>query len=87
MPFDVKNGPPTFQKTITKAFREYLNQFMKIFLDNFTVYSDMKSYLMEFKFCFQKCKKYRISHNPEKCAFMLFSRLILGSWFPRKEKY
>jgi hypothetical protein len=25
MPFGVKNGPPTFQTTIRKAFREYLN--------------------------------------------------------------
>jgi hypothetical protein len=28
MPFGVKNGPPTFQRAINKAFREYLNQFM-----------------------------------------------------------
>jgi hypothetical protein len=71
--------PPTFQKTVSKAFKEYLDQFMKIFLDNFTVYSDMKSYLMKLRFCFQKCKKYKINHNTKKCAFMLFSRLILGS--------
>jgi hypothetical protein len=35
--FGVKNGPPTYQKAITKTFREYLNNFMKIFLDDFIV--------------------------------------------------
>ncbi len=38
MLFGVKNGPPTYQKIITKALREYLDNFMKIFLDDFTVY-------------------------------------------------
>jgi hypothetical protein len=51
---------------------------MKIFLDHFTVYSDMESHLMKLRLCFQKCKEYKISFNLDKCAFMVFSRLILG---------
>ncbi len=78
MPFGVKNGPPTFQRVINRAFKKYLDEFMKIFLDDFTVYSDMGSHLMKFKLWFQKCKEYRISFNPEKCAFMVFLGLILG---------
>jgi hypothetical protein len=27
---------------------------------------------------FQKCKEYGIILNPNKCAFMVFSRMILG---------
>jgi hypothetical protein len=50
---------------------------MKIFLDDFTIYSDMESHLMKLRLCFQKCKEYRINLNLEKCAFMVFSRLIL----------
>jgi hypothetical protein len=77
MPFGVKNEPPTYQKAMTKTFKEYLDNFMKIFLDDFTMYSDMESHLQKFKLCFQKCKEYGISLNPEKCAFMVFSRMIL----------
>ncbi len=77
MPFDVKNGPPTFQRTINRVFGEYLNQFMKIFFDDFIVYNDMEGHLMKFKLCFQKFREYRTSLNPQKCAFMVFSRLIL----------
>ncbi len=42
MLFGVKNGPPTFQRVINKVVREYLDQFMKIVLDDFTIYSDIK---------------------------------------------
>jgi hypothetical protein len=45
MLFGVKNGPPTYQKAMTKAFKEYLDSFMKIYLDDFMVYSDMESHL------------------------------------------
>jgi hypothetical protein len=34
MPFGIKNGPPTYQRAITKAFCEYIDVFMKIFLDD-----------------------------------------------------
>jgi hypothetical protein len=35
MPFGVKNGPPTYQKVVTKAFHEYIEVFMKIFFNDF----------------------------------------------------
>jgi hypothetical protein len=44
MLFGVKNGPPTYQRAMTKAFREYLDNFMKIFLDDFMVYNDIESF-------------------------------------------
>jgi len=51
---------------------------MKIFLDDFTMYSDMESHLQKLKLCFQKCRKYGISLNPNKCAFTVFLGMILG---------
>jgi len=33
---------------------------------------------MKLKLCVQKCKKYIIKFNLEKCAFMIFLELILG---------
>jgi hypothetical protein len=77
MPFGVKNGPSTYQRAITKAFREYIDVFMKIFLDDFTIFSDMSTHLKKFKKCFLKCKEYEINLNLEKCAFMVCSGIIL----------
>ncbi len=48
------------------------------------MYSDMESHLKKLKLCFQKCKKYGINLNLDKCAFMIFSRMILGLLFPKK---
>ncbi len=45
MSFGIKNGPPTYKRVVTKAFRKCLDNFMKIFLDDFTMYSDMDNHL------------------------------------------
>jgi hypothetical protein len=56
MPFGVKNGPPTFHRAVRRAFREYLDQFMKIFLNDFIIYSDMESHLMKLTLYFRNAK-------------------------------
>jgi hypothetical protein len=73
-----ENGLLTYQRFITKAFKEYLDSLMKIFLDDFTMYNDMESHLHKLILCFEKCRKYGISLNLYKCAFMVFLRMILG---------
>ncbi len=39
--FGLKNGPPTYQCAINKALHEYIDLFMKLFLDDFIVFSTM----------------------------------------------
>jgi hypothetical protein len=41
----MKNGPPTFHRVFSKTFREYMDNFMKIFLDNFIIYNDTNTHL------------------------------------------
>jgi hypothetical protein len=41
---------------------------------------------MKLKLCFQKCKEYDINLNPKKCAFMVFSKMILGFIFSKEGK-
>ncbi len=72
MPFVVKSALPTYQRPIIKAFHEYIDVFMKIFLDDFTVFSDLSTHLEKLKKCFLKCKEFNISLNPDKCTFMVF---------------
>ncbi len=59
---------------------------MKIFLDDFIVYNDMESHLQKLKLCFQKCREYGISLNLDKCAFMVFSGMILGFTISEERK-
>jgi hypothetical protein len=44
MPFSVKNELPIYQKTVTKTFCEYINVFMKIFLDDFIVFGYLSTH-------------------------------------------
>jgi hypothetical protein len=78
MLFGAKNEPPKYEKVVTKTFKKYLESFMKIFLDDFIIYSNMESHLQKLKLCFQKCKEYGISLNLDKCAFMIFLGMIVG---------
>ncbi len=86
MPFGVKNGLPTYQKAITKAFREQIDVFMKVFLDDFIVFSDLSTHLEKLKKCFLKCGEFDINLNLDKCAFMVFSRTILGFILSKESK-
>jgi hypothetical protein len=52
MPFNVKNGPPTYYKAIIKAFHEYIDVFMKIFLHDFIVFNDLSIHLEKLRKCF-----------------------------------
>jgi hypothetical protein len=63
---------------VTKTFREYLNTFMKILLDDFTIYNDMGTHLQKLILCFQKCREYNINVNSNKCDFMVFSKVNIG---------
>jgi hypothetical protein len=51
---------------------------MKFFLDDFIVYNDMDTHLQKLKLCFQKCKEFGISLNPDKCTFMVFLGMMRG---------
>jgi hypothetical protein len=86
MSFGVKNGPPNYQREISRAFKDYLNKFMKLFLDDFIVYSDMYIHLQKFGLCFHKCKEFGINLNPNKCTFRVFSGMILGFIISKKGK-
>jgi hypothetical protein len=61
----------------SKAFEDYLDDFMKLFLDDFVFFSDLDTHLSKLQKCFDKCWEYGISLNSKKCAFMVFLGMIL----------
>jgi hypothetical protein len=73
-------------KELLPKHSKIFDSFMKVFLDDFTMYNDMDNHLYKFKFCFQKCIKYGISLNPNKYAFMVFLGMILGFTISKKGK-
>jgi hypothetical protein len=51
---------------------------MKIFLNDLTIYNDMDMHMDKLRLCSKKCKEFGVSMNLDKCAFMVFSKMILG---------
>jgi len=50
-----------YRKLLPKLSKKYLDNFIKIILDDFIVYNDMDNHLQKLRLCFQKCKIYGIS--------------------------
>jgi len=48
---------------VTKDFNEYIDVFVKIFLNDFINFNDMSTHI---KICFMKCRKFDISFNLDK---------------------
>jgi hypothetical protein len=55
MSFGVKNEPPIIKGVVIKTFQKYIDVFMKIFLDDFIVFSNLLTHLEKLIKCFFKC--------------------------------
>jgi hypothetical protein len=51
---------------------------MKLFLDDFNVFNDLKTHLAKLWLCFEKCHEFGVNLNLEKCMFLVYSRVIFG---------
>ena len=58
MNFGLKNAPTTFQRMVTKIFVDFLQSFMRVIIDDFSVFGNKDKHLEHLKLC---SKKYRES--------------------------
>lgn len=78
MTFGLKNAPPTFQKWIQEVFGPFLTSFMRVFLDDFSVFGKVIDHLHHLRLCFEKCRSAGLALNPSKCAFAVNRGILLG---------
>ena len=79
MPFGLCNAPATFQRCMMSMFSDLVEETMKIFMDDFSVYGS------SFKHCskileteLQRCQDNNLALNWEKCHFMVTEGIVLG---------
>ena len=78
IPFGLTNAPATFQRLMNHAFKDYLREFLEVYMDDLCVYSYLRDMHIDHLIkVFEKCKTYRICLNPEKCVFMTQQGRIL----------
>ena len=51
MRFGLKNAPATFQRMVQEIFYDYLTNFMKVFVDDFSVAGEKAKHLFHLKLC------------------------------------
>jgi len=69
--FGLTNAPVTFQGIINKIFKEYLDDFVNVYIDNIIVFSKtFKEYREHSKIVLDKLKKSRLYDKISKCEFL-----------------
>ena len=63
---------------VQEIFYDYLTDFMKVFVDDFSVAGDRAKHLFHLRLCLQRCRDTRLKLNPAKCAFAVKSGILLG---------
>ncbi|XP_019230417.1 PREDICTED: uncharacterized protein LOC109211339 [Nicotiana attenuata] len=75
MPFGLKNAGATYQRLVTKMFKDQLGKTMEVYIDDILVKSKRKEdHLRE---AFDILRRYGMKLNPEKCAFGVTSGKFL----------
>jgi hypothetical protein len=78
--------PPTYQLVVNTTFKDYLVVFMKLFMDDFNVCSDLNTRLRKLQLFINKCKEIGISLNRKKMMFLVHLGIILGYVVYRENK-
>jgi hypothetical protein len=79
MSFGLTNAPTYFLYLINKDFKEYLDMFIVVFLDNILVYyKNEEKHEEHFRLVLQKLQDHRLYTKLSKCEFWLKKVAFLG---------
>ena len=86
MPFVLTNAPVAFMDLMNRVFRQYLDLFVIIFIDDILIYSrNEKEHASHLKIVLQTFKDSHLFAKFSKCAFWFQSIAILGHIVSSKE--
>ncbi|KAL4379175.1 hypothetical protein GQ457_02G023220 [Hibiscus cannabinus] len=79
MPFGLCNAPATFQRCMTAIFSELNEDYLEIFMDDFSTFGDnFDNCLNNLEKILKRCKETNLVLNWEKCHFMVDEGIVLG---------
>jgi hypothetical protein len=78
MPFGLKIVPTIFSRVVIVSFKEFMDQFLELYLDDWTMYSLLKDHVEYLRLMFEICMQYQISLNIKKCIFCTPFGILLG---------
>ncbi|GJZ05381.1 reverse transcriptase domain-containing protein, partial [Tanacetum coccineum] len=79
MPFGLCNAPANFQRCMTAIFHDMVEDFMKVFMDDFSVFGNsFDCCLANLDRMLARCEETNLVLNWEKCHFMVKEGIVLG---------
>ncbi len=70
MPFRLKNVTGTFFRTMVKVCKDWINQFLKVFVDDINIHSQTwEEHLTHLKVVFTRLWEVNLRLNLGKCSF------------------
>ncbi|KAK8572803.1 hypothetical protein V6N13_048370 [Hibiscus sabdariffa] len=79
MPFGLCNAPATFQRCMTAIFFDMNENYLEIFMDDFSTFGDnFDSCLSNLEKVLTRCEESNLVLNWEKCHFMVDEGIVLG---------
>jgi hypothetical protein len=78
MTFGLKNAPTIFSRVVIVAFKEFIHQFLEVYLDDWTVYNLLKDHVEVLRLMLERCRKCQLSLNIKKTIFITPIEILLG---------
>jgi len=78
MPFGLCNALGTFQHLMNKVFDPFLGLFLRVFIDDFRVYSDRASHLAKLELVFQRLDSLGVTLSPKKTTIGFSEGKMVG---------
>ncbi|GJT02285.1 reverse transcriptase domain-containing protein [Tanacetum coccineum] len=79
MPFGLCNAPTTFQRCIMAIFHDMVEDFIEVFMDDFSVFDNsFDCCLANLDRMLARCEETNLVLNWEKCHFMVKEDIVLG---------
>jgi hypothetical protein len=83
MSFGLCNAPASFQRCMMSIFSDMIEEIMKVFMDDFSVYGKtFGDCLEDLDKVLQRCKEKHLVFNWEKCHFIVREGKCLDTWCP-----
>ena len=55
MPFGLKNAPVIFSQVVVAAFKDFIQKFLQVYMDDWTVYGLVKDHLTNLRLMLERC--------------------------------
>jgi hypothetical protein len=78
MPFVMNNAPSIFSIVVIVTFKEFIHKFLKVYLDDWTIYILLKDHVEVLNLILERCRQCQISLNIKKCIFGTPFGILLG---------